>query len=138
MIRTDTAAMNQLETRRFYRRLMSACIGVGMVAYLAGVLSGYVIFGTVVYWAGFLGMLGIWRFTSIELYDEREQQIELEAGERTLTAFAFVLVLGGPGLVAFEATGYYEAPPELWGAFYAYCVLYLAFGAIYTVHRKRS
>lgn len=138
MIRTDTAAMNQLETRRFYRRLMSACIGVGIVAYLAGALSGYVILGTVVYWAGFLGMLGIWRFTSIELYDEREQQIELEAGGRTLTAFAFVLVFGGPALVALEVAGSYDMPPELWGAFYAYCALYIVFGAIYTINRKRS
>lgn len=138
MIRTDTAAMNGLETRRFYHRLMSACIGVGVVAYLAGVLSGYVILGTVVYWAGFLGMLGVWRFTSIELYDEREQQIERKAAGVTLSVFSFVPVFGGPALVALEAAGSYDMPPELWGAFYAYCALYMVFGAIYTIHRKRS
>lgn len=138
MIGINTDTMNQLETRRFYRRLMGACLAVGIVAYVMGVELGYVIPGTVVYWAGFLGMVGIWKGTSIELYDEREQQIELEAGGQTLGVFAYVLVLGGPGLAAFESAGYYDAPPELWGAFYGYAVLYLVFGVIYTVHRHRS
>lgn len=138
MIGINTATMNQLETRRFYRRLMGACLAVGIVAYVVGLLLGYIILGTAVYWAGFLGMVGVWKRTSIELYDEREQQIELEASRWTLEVFAYVLVLGGPGLVAFEATGYYDASPELWGTFYAYCALSLVFGAIYTVHRYRS
>ncbi|UPM42989.1 DUF2178 domain-containing protein [Halocatena salina] len=117
---------------------MNACISGGIVAYLAGVLSGYVTLGTIIYWAGFLGMVGIWRGTSIELYDEREQQIDREAAGLTLWVFSFVLVLGGPALFALETVGSYDMPPELWGAFYAYCVVYLVFGAIYTVHRKRS
>lgn len=134
----NTAAMDQLETRRFYRRLLGVCVVVGVVAYVVGVELGYVILGTAVYWACYLGVLWLLKGTSIELYDEREQLIELEAGGWTLELFAFVLVLGAPGLAAFESAGYYDAPPELWGAMFGYAVLYLVFGAIYTVHRYRS
>lgn len=138
MTRTETATRGQLEKRRFYRRLYIGCVLVGVAAYVVALQLGYVLFGTVVYWGAFLGMLGIWKGTSIELYDEREQMIDLRAGGWTLWVFTFVLVFGAPGLVALESAGYYDAPPELWGAMFGYGALYLVYGAIYTVHRYRS
>lgn len=138
MLQTITATKGPLESKRFYRRLMGVCVVVGCLTYIVAITLGYVLLGTAVYWMGFLGLLGIRYGTGIELYDEREQQIEREAGGLTLTLFAFVLVLGAPGLVALDSAGYYEAPPELFGAMYGYAVLYLVFGVIYTFHRHRS
>lgn len=138
MLQTITDTKGQLETRRFYRRLMGVCLVAGVLTYIVAIELGYVVIGTIIYWAGFLGMLGIWKMTEIELYDEREQQLELEAGGLTLTVFAFVLVLGAPGLAALESVGYYEGSPVLWGAMFGYAVLYLTFGVIYIVYRYRS
>lgn len=138
MLGTITNTQSQLQKKRFYRRLMGVCIVVAVFAYLVSLELGYVLIGTAIYWAGFLGMLGILYGTGIELYDEREKQIELESGGLTLTVFAFVLVLGGPGIVALESAGYYDAPPELFGAMFGYAVLYLVIVVIHTFRSYRS
>lgn len=138
MTQTETATRGQLEKKRFYRRLMGACLIVGIVTYIVALQLGYVLLGTVIYWGAFLGILGIWKGTAIELYDEREQMIDLEAGGSTLSLFAYVLVFGAPGMVALESGGYYAAPPEFWGAMIGYAGLYLVHGAIYIISRVRS
>ena len=138
MTSTETNTRSTLETRRRYRRLSGACLVVGILAYFAAIRLDYIVLGTLVYWAGFLGMIAIWQGTSIDLYDEREQLLDLRAGGWTLGIFAFVLVFGAPGLVALESTGSYEAPPELWGAMFGYAALFAVYGVIYTVHRYRS
>ena len=115
-----------------------ACLVVGILAYFVAIRLDYIVVGTLVYWAGFLGMIAVWKGTSIDLYDEREQWIDLRAGGWTLGVFAFVLVFGAPGFVALESTGAYEAPPELWGAMFGYAALFAVYGVIYTVHRLRA
>lgn len=138
MTSTETNTRSTLEARRRYRRLSGACLVVGILVYFAAIQLGYIVAGTLVYWAGFLGMIAVWKGTSIDLYDEREQLLDLEAGGRTLTLFAFVLVFGAPGLVALESASSYQAPPELWGALFGYAAVFAVYGVIYTVHRYRS
>lgn len=138
MVQNSTNKAGQLETKRYYRRLMVVCLVVGSIAYVVAVELGYVLIGTAVYWAGFVGMLVIWKGTDLELYDEREHQLELEAGGTTLTLFAIVLVFGAPGLAALDVSGYYEVPSVLWGVLLGYASVSVVFGVIYIIRRSRS
>ena len=138
MTSTETDTRSTLEVRRRYRWLSMACLVAGILAYFVAIQLDYIVAGTLVYWAGFLGMIAVWKGTSIDLYDEREQLLDLKAGGRTLTLFAFVLVFGVPGLVALESVGYYQPSAELWGAMFGYAALFAVYGVIYTVHRYRS
>lgn len=120
-----------------YRRLMNACLLVGIVGFLAALHVDYPLVGVGVYWTAFLAFLGVWKGTSPDLFDERDRAIERTAGAFTLTAFSFVVIFGGPGLMALEVSETFTAGPTVRGALYGYAVLFGVFGLAYTILRYR-
>lgn len=144
MNETATNSHAPLETRRRYRRWMDRSIGAGILglfvafgAWIVVPADPLVFAGVAIYWLGFLGYLGIWKGTSVTLFDEREEQMELKASGLTLSVFAFVLVFSAPAVVALSITDVYTVPPELWGAITAYVAVFVVFGIVYT-YVKRS
>ena len=93
--------------------------------------------GVGLYWIGFLGYLGIWQWTDLTLFDERDERMELEASGLTLTVFVFVTVLGVPAMVALDVTGVYTAPATIRGMLGGYVVLFVVFGFAYA-YTERS
>lgn len=138
MTATESTGHERLAKVRRYRRLSIACLLVGIAGFLVTSFAGYPLVGIAIYWAGFFGMLAVWKGTSIELYDEREQELERRASDVTLGIFAFVLVLGAPGAVALEEAGVYETPAAVQGAIWAYVAVFAVFGVVYTYYRHRS
>lgn len=127
-----------LDRRRRYKQLMYGSLIVGIVGLFVGSVVDQFLAGVVVYWAGFVGMIGVWQFSPVDLYDERDTAIERKASDYTLGVFAFVLVVGAPGGIALEESGMLTLPPEFGGAMWALVAVYAVFGVIYTVFRRRS
>lgn len=136
MTGTDSDGAHRLQKIRRYRRLMYASIGVGVLGFLAGDAFGYPLVGLVVYWAGILGFVGVWKGTSVELFDERDAALERRASHLTLQIAAVVGLLTMTALVVTENTGG-EVSAFVWGAFLALSSLFVLFGVVYTVLRYR-
>lgn len=133
-----TPSTDRHSRRRRYKRLMYGALWIGIVGLLVGSYLGRIVPGVLVYWAGFFAMLGIWRFSPVQLYDERDTAIERKASDYTLGVFAFVLVVGAPGGIALEQGGVVDLPGAFSGAMWTLVAVYAVFGAIYTVLRYRS
>jgi hypothetical protein len=121
---------------RRYRRLMWVAIGVGVLGFLGLDELGYPFAGLAVYWAGVIAFAGIWKGTSVQLFDERDAALERRTSHATLK------LVGGLGLLAFttlvvlgETT--VEVPDLVWGAYLGYSALFLLWGGVYTVLRYR-
>jgi uncharacterized membrane protein len=138
MTRNTHTTTDPLSTRRRYRRLMYGSLIAGMLGLFAGIAVDRFILGVLLYWAGFFGIFAVWRASPVDLYDERDTAIERKASEYTLNAFAFVLVLGGPGGLVLEEGGVVDLPGAFSGAMWALVALYTVFGVIYTVLRGRT
>ncbi|GAB6878556.1 DUF2178 domain-containing protein [Halorubrum gandharaense] len=132
MTETSTPATNRLSTRKRYKRLSTASLLVGMAGLFVGVFLDQVVAGVLVYWAGFVGMIVVWRVSPVELYDERDTAIERRTSEITLNAFGVLFVAAAPGGVALEAAGVVELPPEFGGAMWTLFAIYVTFGVVYT------
>jgi len=138
MTESATSTTDWLTKRRRYKRLMYGSLWVGIIGLLVGTYLDQYLAGVVVYWAGFFGMIGVWQFSPVALYDERDTAIEQKASDYTLGVFAFVLVLGGPGGIALEEGGILTLPPAFGGAMWALVAVYAIFGVIYTLLRRRG
>ncbi|WP_331235961.1 DUF2178 domain-containing protein [Natronorarus salvus] len=137
---TDHAAptTEPLARRRRHRRLIYGSLAVGILGLLVGIRLEQFLAGVLVYWAGFAGMLGVWWFSPVRLYDERETAIERRASDYTLGVFAFALVIGAPGGLVLEDGGVLTLPPSFHGSVWALVAVYTVFGVIYTVLRRRA
>lgn len=111
---------------------------IGILGLFVGIRFEQFVLGVLVYWAGFFGMLGVWYFSPVTLYDERDTAIERKASDYTLGVFAFVLVLGAPGGAVLEAGGFVTLPDAFHGAVWVLVAVYVVFGVIYTALRHRS
>lgn len=129
---------HRIETRRRYKRLMFGCLAVGIVGLLIGSFLDLHLTGVLIYWAGFFGMLGVWQFSPVTLYDERDTAIERKASDYTLGVFAIAGVLAIPGLVALEAEGILTLPAAFGGIALTFVVVFVLYGVIYTVLRQRA
>lgn len=138
MTEANRSTKHRIETRRRYKRLMFGCLAVGIVGLLIGSFLDQYLIGVLIYWAGFFGMLGVWQFSSVTLYDERDTAIERKASDYTLSVFAFVLVLGAPGGIMLEEGGVVTLPAAFGGAMWMLVAVYAVFGVIYTVLRNRT
>ncbi len=138
MTESATSRTDWLIKRRQYKRLMYGSLAVGIIGLFVGSYLDRFLGGVVVYWAGFFGMLAVWKFSPVTLYDERDTAIERKASDYTLGVFAFVLVLGAPGGVALEESGVATLPSAFSGAMWALVAVYAVFGVIYTVLRRRE
>ena len=138
MTETTHSAKQRIEQRRRYKRLMYGSLAAGIVALpVLSFLDQYLL-GVLIYWAGFFGMLAIWKFSPVTLYDERDIAIERKASDYTMAVFAFVLVLGAPGGIGLERAEILALPEAFHGAMWALVTLYVAYAAIYTTLRYRA
>ena len=116
---------------------MTGSILVGVVGFLAALELERPLVGLAVYWVGILGFVGIWKGTSVQLYDERDAALERRASQLTIQVIAVVAVLLMAVLVIVEATEPMEVPPRIVGGFLTLSGLGLLYGAIYLFVRYR-
>jgi uncharacterized membrane protein len=136
MTRTNVPANERLATVRRYRRLFVGCLLVAVTGFLVGDALGYPVAGVGVYWAGVAGMLAVWKGTSLEVFDEREQALDRRASHVTLTLAGIALIVGAPGQVVLAELGY-ELPLVVEGALWGLTAQFVVFGAVYCWLRFR-
>lgn len=138
MTETTTPAKQRIDRRKRYRRLMNGSLLVGIIGILAGSYLGQYLAGVLIYWTGFFGMLAIWQFSPVTLYDERDAALERKASYYTLGGLAIAGVLAIPGLVALETEGVLTLPAGFDGAALLFVAVYALFAVIYIGLRLRA
>ncbi len=138
MTETSHPVQHRIARRRRHKRLMFGCLIVGIAGLTIGTYVDQYLLGVLIYWSGFFGMLGVWQFSPVTLYDERDTAIERKASDYTLGVFAFILVLGAPGGITLEASGVLALPEAFDGAMWTLVAVFTVFGVIYTVLRFRA
>ncbi|AAG19011.1 MULTISPECIES: DUF2178 domain-containing protein [Halobacterium] len=122
---------------RRYRRLMYACIGVGVGGFIVAAEFDYPLAGLVVYWAGILGSLAVWKGTSVTLYDERDLDLERRASLLTLQIAGVVGLLAMTTHVVVDQMPSVDVPEEFVGGFLTISALFIVYGVVYTAIRYR-
>lgn len=138
MTETPSSTEHRIQRRRRHKWLLYGSLGAGIVGLLIGFSLDQYLVGVLVYWAGFAGMLGVWQFSPVTLYDERDAAIERKASDYTLGVFAIAGVLAIPGLVALEANGALTLPAAFDGVALTFVAVFVVFGVIYTALRHRA
>ena len=128
----------RIKRRQRYKRLAFGSLVVGIAGLLVASYLDQVLVGVFIYWLGFVGMLGVWQFSPVTLYDERDTAIERKASDYTLGVFAIAGVLAIPGLVALEAEGILTLPAAFDGIAVTFVAVFVLFGVIYTVLRQQA
>lgn len=131
---TDSSVLTK---RTQYKRLMYGSLLVGILGFSLGVFFDQYIAGVIVYWAGFFGMLGIWVWSPVSLFDERDMSLSRQASDYTLSLFAIILVLGAPAGRVLEQAGYASLPGLFHGAVWTLVAVYAVFGVLYIGLRLR-
>ena len=136
---TDASAdgTDRLAKIRRYRRLMYASILVGVAGFVVGVEFDYPLVGLAVYWAGILGFFVVWRGSSVELFDERDADLERRASHLTVQVAGIVGVLTMTTLVVLGEATDVAVPREVWGGFLALSGQFLVFGIAYGYVKRR-
>ena len=116
---------------------MYACIGAGVGGFLVAVEFDYPLVGLVVYWVGILAFLGIWRGTSVTLYDERDLNLERRASLLTIQIAGAVGILAMTTLVVADQLPSVTVPERVVGGFYTISALFVVYGAVYAFVRYR-
>jgi uncharacterized membrane protein len=137
MTGNETADRDWLPSVRRYRRLFWGCLFLGVLGFLGGDLLGYELVGLGVYWAGAAGMFLVWKGTDLQVFDERERELDRRASHVTLTIIAVALIVGGPGQIAFAEVGF-EFSRLMEGALWGYTAQFVVFGVVYLGIRLRS
>lgn len=138
MTQTLNSNTGQLSRMRRYRHLMFSVL-LGGVAISLGLRSlDYPLVAEVVYLLGFFGFLAIWQGTSIQLFDERERQIEERACAVTLTITAFALIFGASAGRLLPLLTAYSYPTWLNAVIYAFIGQFIVFAAVYGWLRFRT
>lgn len=134
---TGQSGYARLAKRRRYRRLMYASILVGVVGFVVADELGYQLIGLAVYWVGILAFVGIWKRTAIELFDERDVDLERRTSLLTLKISGVVGVLWMSVLVVLNASTTVDIPERVWGGFLTLSGLFVLYGAVYLFLRYR-
>lgn len=131
---TETVTTPTIQRRQRYRTLLFGSVVVAALANVVLRVVGYPVAAEAVYWVGIATFVGIWRFSPVTLFDERDADLERRASTATLQVAAVVLVLGASGARTLAALGVYEVPPVVSGVLYGYVGLFVVFAAalIYT------
>lgn len=127
----------RLAKRRRYRRLMYASILVGVVGFVVADEFGYQLVGLAVYWIGILAFVGIWKGTAIELFDERDVDLERRTSLLTLQIAAVVGVLWMSTMVVLNTVTTMDIPDRVLGGFLTLSGLFVLYGAVYLALRYR-
>ena len=133
----EPAETGRLAAVRRYRRLMYGCIGVGVGGFLAAVELDFPLVGLAVYWAGILAFFGVWKGTSVTLYDERDLDLERRASLLTLQIAGAVGLLSMTTLVVADQMPSVAVPERAVGGFLTTSALFVVYGVVYTVVRYR-
>jgi uncharacterized membrane protein len=120
-----------------YRIAMYGFLAVGFIGYIVGLELEAPLAALGIYWVGFLGFLGVWKGSSVTLYDERHEALEAAAMKRTFGVIGAVLILAGPALPALLDAGY-EVPTLALGALYGYAAMFGVYMVASIVVRIRS
>ena len=120
-----------------YRIAMYGFLAVGFIGYIVGLELEAPLAALGIYWVGFLGFLGVWKGSSVTLYDERHEALEAAAMKRTFGVIGAVLILAGPALPALLDAGY-EVPTLALGALYGYAAMFGVYMIASIVVRIRS
>jgi len=131
------SATTRPSARKRYKRIAYGLLGVGILALLIAIALDRFVLGVALYWAGGIGMGLVKRFSPVDLYDERDTTIEREAGNDTMTLFAYVFVLGAPGGLVLEESGIVTLPGEFYGAMWTLFAVFVAYGAFVFYHKYR-
>lgn len=134
---TGQSGYARLAKRRRYRRLMYASSLVGVVGFVVADELGYQLVGLAVYWVGILAFVGIWKGTAIELFDERDVDLERRTSLLTLKIAGVVGVLWMSVMVVLNATTTVDIPERVWGGFLTLSGLFVLYGAVYLILRYR-
>jgi uncharacterized membrane protein len=137
MTSTELSGSKRLAKRQTYRRLMVGCIVAGVLAAIALRNLGYPLVSEAVYWLGIIGFLAVWKGTSMQLFDERDCELERRASLRTVQIVAVLLVLGASAGRVLAAAGVYTAPAVYWHVLYGFGAVAVIFAAVYVWLRVR-
>ena len=137
MTANTSPTTNRSSNPRQYRIVMYGFLAVGFVGYIAGLELNAPLAALGIYWVGFLGFLGVWKGSSVTLYDERHEALEARATKRTFGVVGAVLIFVGPALPAVMDAGY-EIPTLALGALYGYAAMFGVYAVVYAAVRLRS
>lgn len=137
MTANTSPTTNRPADPRRYRIAMYGFLAVGFVGYIVGLEMNAPLAALGIYWVGFLGFLGVWKGSSVTLYDERHDALEAEAMRATFGVVGAALILVGPALPAVLDAGY-EVPSLALGALYGYAAMFGVYMVASAVVRIRS
>jgi uncharacterized membrane protein len=132
------SATTRPSTRKRYKRIAYGLLGAGILALWIGIAVDRFVIGVALYWAGGLGMGLVQRFSSVELYDERDNAIERRSSRTTLNVFAYLFVLGTPGGLALQESGVVTLPGEFYGATWTLFGVFVVFGASVLYYKRTA
>jgi len=116
--------------------------GIGIAALLVGTAIGRDLAGIVVYAVAVIGGIGATFYlqfgTSVSLQDEREEELALRASNVTFQLYGFLGLFAFVGLFLLDALGRPSIGPAVETLLYAYAVITLTWGAVYTALRNRT
>lgn len=138
MFGTDAPDHEALVERRRSRRIVWGLVGVGCLAYVAGLVADRPLVGLAVYWLCGVGFVAYGFLSNAEPYDERDLEIQGKAAGSTLAVAAAVLIAGAPGMSALEAAGVYAASSWYWGAMFALAGIFGAFAVSMWYHGRKT
>jgi uncharacterized membrane protein len=125
-----------------YRRMIHGLFAIGIVSLLGGMVVERALAGLVVYTTTVLGGIVATVFlqyrSSVSLQDERERELGRRASSITFQLFGYLGLFGFIALFLLDATGRYSLSGQVVALLYAYAVICLTWGAIYTTLRYRS
>lgn len=136
------ATTHPIQTGRRYRRAIYGLIVIGIVSLLGGLFLDQSLAGLLIYAVTIFGAVGLALFvqfgSSVELQDERERELGRRASNITFQLFGYLGLFTFVALFLLDATGRYELTTRTTTLLYAYAVICLTWGGIYTVLRYRS
>ncbi|WP_162224571.1 DUF2178 domain-containing protein [Halorussus amylolyticus] len=131
-----------IQKGRRYRKLIFGLIGVGIVSLLVGMTVEQSLAGLVVYAVTVGGGVALTLYfehlSSIPMQDERERELGERASSITFQLFGYLGLFGFVALLLLDATGQRALGSTAETLLYAYAVITLSWGGIYTVLRYRS
>lgn len=102
----------------------------GVLGFVTAVELGYPLLGLAVYWVGIVAFVGVWKGTSVQLFDERDVSLDRRASLLTLKIAGVVGVLWMSALVVLNAATAVEIPDLIWGGFLVLSGLFVLYGAV--------
>lgn len=135
-------ATSSIRRGRRYRRIVLGVFAAGIAALLVGTAIGRDLAGIVAYAVAVIGGIGATLYlqfdSSVTLQDEREEELGLRASNITFQLYGYLGLFVFVGLFLLDAVGRPSIGPTVETLLYAYAVITLTWGAVYTGLRYRT